>query len=291
MGHVDHGKTRLLDTIRKTKVAEGEAGGITQHIGAYQVDTELEGVERKITFIDTPGHEAFTAMRARGAKSTDIAVIVVAADDGVMPQTIEAINHAQAADVPIVVAVNKIDKEGANPAKIRQQLTEYDLVAEEYGGDTMFVDISARQSINIDGLLEAILLTADASLDLRANPDMEAQGVAIEAHLDRGRGPVATVLVQRGTLHVGDSVVAGDASGPRPADARRVRRGRERGAALPSGAGHRLHVGAGRGRHVPRRRRGPRGPPDRRPAPRPRAQRRSWRAVASASASRTSTPR
>ena len=175
--------------------------------------TELEGVERKITFIDTPGHEAFTAMRARGAKSTDIAVIVVAADDGVMPQTIEAINHAQAADVPIVVAVNKIDMEGANPAKIRQQLTEYNLVAEEYGGDTMFVDISAKQGINIDRLLEAVLLTADASLDLRANPDMEAQGVAIEAHLDRGRGPVATVLVQRGTLHVGDSVVAGDASG------------------------------------------------------------------------------
>ncbi|MEJ2889923.1 translation initiation factor IF-2 [Actinomycetospora aeridis] len=213
MGHVDHGKTRLLDTIRKTKVAEGEAGGITQHIGAYQVETELEGVERAITFIDTPGHEAFTAMRARGAKSTDIAVIVVAADDGVMPQTIEAINHAQAADVPIVVAVNKIDKEGANPAKIRQQLTEYNLVAEEFGGDTMFVDISARQNINIEGLLEAVLLTADASLDLRANPEMEAQGVAIEAHLDRGRGPVATVLVQRGTLRVGDSVVAGDASG------------------------------------------------------------------------------
>ncbi|GLZ45089.1 hypothetical protein Acsp06_12740 [Actinomycetospora sp. NBRC 106375] len=213
MGHVDHGKTRLLDTIRKTKVAEAEAGGITQHIGAYQVDTELEGVDRKITFIDTPGHEAFTAMRARGAKSTDIAVIVVAADDGVMPQTIEAINHAQAADVPIVVAVNKIDKEGANPQKIRQQLTEYGLVAEEYGGETMFVDISARQNINIEGLLEAVLLTADASLDLRANPDMEAQGVAIEAHLDRGRGPVATVLVQRGTLRVGDSVVAGDASG------------------------------------------------------------------------------
>jgi translation initiation factor IF-2 len=213
MGHVDHGKTRLLDTIRKTRVAEAEAGGITQHIGAYQVQTELEGVERPITFIDTPGHEAFTAMRARGAKSTDIAVIVVAADDGVMPQTVEAINHAQAADVPIVVAVNKIDKEGANPAKIRQQLTEYNLVAEEYGGDTMFVDISARENINIDSLLEAILLTADASLDLRANPDMEAQGVAIEAHLDRGRGPVATVLVQRGTLRVGDSVVAGDASG------------------------------------------------------------------------------
>ncbi len=213
MGHVDHGKTRLLDTIRKTRVHEREAGGITQHIGAYQVETELDGNERLITFIDTPGHEAFTAMRARGANSTDIAVIVVAADDGVMPQTVEAINHAQAAKAPIVVAVNKIDKEGANPDKIRQQLTEYNLVAEEYGGDTMFVDISARENINIDGLLEAILLTADATLDLRANPDMPAQGVAIEAHLDRGRGPVATVLVQRGTLRVGDSVVAGDAYG------------------------------------------------------------------------------
>jgi len=213
MGHVDHGKTRLLDTIRKANVRESEAGGITQAIGAYQVVTELEGYERPITFIDTPGHEAFTAMRARGAQSTDIAVIVVAADDGVMPQTVEAINHAQAADVPIVVAVNKIDVEGANPAKIRQQLTEYNLVAEEYGGDTMFVDISAKQGTNIDALLEAILLTADASLDLRANPNMDAQGVAIEAHLDRGRGPVATVLVQRGTLHVGDSIVAGDASG------------------------------------------------------------------------------
>jgi translation initiation factor IF-2 len=213
MGHVDHGKTRLLDTVRKTNVREGEAGGITQHIGAYQVATELDGDERLITFIDTPGHEAFTAMRARGAKSTDIAVIVVAADDGVMPQTVEAINHAQAADVPIVVAVNKIDVEGANPAKIRQQLTEYGLVAEEYGGETMFVDISAKQGTNIEQLLEAILLTADAALDLRANPSMDAQGVAIEAHLDRGRGPVATVLVQRGTLRVGDSIVAGDASG------------------------------------------------------------------------------
>ncbi|HEX7304671.1 translation initiation factor IF-2 [Lentzea sp.] len=213
MGHVDHGKTRLLDTIRKAKVHEGEAGGITQHIGAYQVQTELEGNPRLITFIDTPGHEAFTAMRARGANATDIAVIVVAADDGVMPQTVEAINHAQAAQAPIVVAVNKIDKEGANPSKIRQQLTEYGLVAEEYGGDTMFVDISAKQGINIDSLLEAILLTADASLDLRANPDMEAQGVAIEAHLDRGRGPVATVLVQRGSLRVGSSIVAGDAYG------------------------------------------------------------------------------
>ncbi len=213
MGHVDHGKTRLLDTIRKANVGEGEAGGITQHIGAYQVTVEHEGQERPITFIDTPGHEAFTAMRARGAQATDIAILVVAADDGVMPQTVEAINHAQAADVPIVVAVNKIDKEGADPAKIRGQLTEYGLVPEEYGGDTMFVDISAKQGTNIDQLLEAVLLTADAALDLRANPNMEAQGVAIEAHLDRGRGPVATVLVQRGTLRVGDSIVAGDAYG------------------------------------------------------------------------------
>ncbi|MGY2005920.1 translation initiation factor IF-2 [Nocardia gipuzkoensis] len=232
MGHVDHGKTRLLDTIRKANVREGEAGGITQHIGAYQVLTHLGEEDRLITFIDTPGHEAFTAMRARGAKATDIAILVVAADDGVMPQTVEAINHAQAADVPIVVAVNKIDKEGANPQKVRQQLTEYGLVAEEYGGETMFVDISARQNINIDALLEAVLLTADAALDLRANPDMDAQGVAIEAHLDRGRGPVATVLIQRGTLRVGDSIVAGDAYG-------RVRRmvdehGDDVEAALPS---------------------------------------------------------
>jgi translation initiation factor IF-2 len=213
MGHVDHGKTRLLDTIRKANVREGEAGGITQHIGAYQVSVDFDGTERPITFIDTPGHEAFTAMRARGAKATDIAILVVAADDGVMPQTVEAINHAQAADVPIVVAVNKIDKEGADPAKIRGQLTEYGLVAEDFGGDTMFVDISAKQGTNIEALEEAVLLTADAALDLRANPDMEAQGVAIEAHLDRGRGPVATVLIQRGTLRVGDSIVAGDAYG------------------------------------------------------------------------------
>ena len=213
MGHVDHGKTRLLDTIRQANVREGEAGGITQHIGAYQVQVDLDGTVRPITFIDTPGHEAFTAMRARGAKATDIAILVVAADDGVMPQTVEAVNHAQAADVPIVVAVNKIDKEGADPAKIRGQLTEYGLIPEEFGGDSMFVDISAKQGTNIEQLLEAVLLTADAALDLRANPDMEAQGVAIEAHLDRGRGPVATVLVQRGTLHVGDSVVAGDAYG------------------------------------------------------------------------------
>ncbi|MDT5066642.1 MAG: translation initiation factor, partial [Mycobacterium sp.] len=232
MGHVDHGKTRLLDTIRNATVREEEAGGITQHIGAYQVEVDLDGTIRPITFIDTPGHEAFTAMRARGAKATDIAILVVAADDGVMPQTVEAVNHAQAADVPIVVAVNKIDKEGADPAKIRSQLTEYGLVAEEFGGDTMFVDISAKQGTNIEALLEAVVLTADAALDLRANPDMEAQGVAIEAHLDRGRGPVATVLITRGTLHVGDSVVAGDAYG-------RVRRmvdehGEDVEAALPS---------------------------------------------------------
>ena len=213
MGHVDHGKTRLLDTIRQANVREGEAGGITQHIGAYQVAVTHDGNERLITFIDTPGHEAFTAMRARGAKATDIAILVVAADDGVMPQTVEAINHAQAADVPIVVAVNKIDKEGADPQRIRSQLTEYGLVAEDFGGDTMFVDISAKNGVNIQALEEAVLLTADAALDLRANPRMEAQGVAIEAHLDRGRGPVATVLIQRGTLRVGDSIVAGDAYG------------------------------------------------------------------------------
>ena len=213
MGHVDHGKTRLLDTIRKTNVAKGEAGGITQGIGAYQVHVNVEDQDRIITFLDTPGHEAFTAMRARGAQSTDIAVLVVAADDGVMPQTVEAINHAKAADVPIVVAVNKIDKEGAQPDKVRGQLTEYGLIPEEYGGDTQFVDISAKGNINIDKLLEAVVLTADLQLDLTANPDQDAQGVAIEAHLDRGRGPVATILVQRGTLRVGDSIVVGDAYG------------------------------------------------------------------------------
>ncbi|MGO2688017.1 MAG: translation initiation factor IF-2 [Corynebacterium variabile] len=215
MGHVDHGKTRLLDTIRKTNVGSGEAGGITQHIGAYQVSLDVEGTERKLTLLDTPGHEAFTAMRARGAKATDIAILVVAADDGVMPQTVEAINHAKAADVPIVVAVNKIDKEGADPEKIRGQLTEYGLTPTEWGGETEFVDISAKQGTNVETLLEQVLLTADIELgdELMVNPDMQAQGVAIESHLDRGRGPIASVIVQRGTLHVGDSIVVGDAHG------------------------------------------------------------------------------
>ncbi|HEX6686661.1 MAG TPA: translation initiation factor IF-2 [Candidatus Limnocylindrales bacterium] len=213
MGHVDHGKTKLLDAIRKTDQVAREAGGITQHIGAYQVHVEHNDQDRAITFIDTPGHEAFTAMRARGAQATDIVVLVVAADDGVMPQTVEALNHAKAADVPIVVAVNKIDKPEANPDKVRQQLTEYGLVAEEYGGDTMFVDVAAKPGIGIDELLEAILLTADAALDLRAPIDGHAQGIAIEAHLDKGRGPVATVLVQKGVLRVGDSIVAGNAYG------------------------------------------------------------------------------
>lgn len=213
MGHVDHGKTRLLDTIRKTNVIAGEAGGITQRIGAYQVTVSLEGEPRKITFLDTPGHEAFTAMRARGAELTDVAILVVAADDGVMPQTVEAINHAQAAHVPIVVAVNKIDVAGANPDKVRGQLTEFGLVPEEYGGNTMFVDISAKQGLNVDKLLEAVLLTADAELDLRANPDMDARGATVEARLDKGRGAVATVLVQSGTLRVGDAIVAGTSYG------------------------------------------------------------------------------
>lgn len=232
MGHVDHGKTRLLDTIRKTNVSAREAGGITQRIGAYQVTVNLEDKPRKITFLDTPGHEAFTAMRARGAELTDIAVLVVAADDGVMPQTVEAINHAQAAHVPIVVAVNKIDVEGANPEKVRGQLTEFGLVPEEYGGDTMFVDISAKQGTNVDKLLEAVLLTADAELDLKANPNMDARGATVEARLDKGRGAVATVLVQQGTLHVGDAIVAGTSYG-------RVRamldeNGQQMKAALPS---------------------------------------------------------
>ncbi|WIK64922.1 translation initiation factor IF-2 [Gleimia hominis] len=213
MGHVDHGKTKLLDAIRRTDVVDSEHGGITQHIGAYQVHVDLDDEDRIITFIDTPGHEAFTAMRARGAEVTDIAILVVAADDGVMPQTVEAINHAQSANVPIVVAVNKIDKPEANPGKIRAQLTEYGLVSEEYGGDVMFVDISAKQGTGVKDLLEAVLLTADAALDLEANPDTDARGVAIEANLDRGRGAVATMLVQRGTLRIGDALVVGAAHG------------------------------------------------------------------------------
>ena len=209
MGHVDHGKTSLLDCIRNTHVQTHEAGGITQHIGAYQVNCK----GKKIVFLDTPGHEAFTAMRARGAQITDIAILVVAADDGVMPQTIEAIHHAKSAGVPIIVAINKIDKPGANPDKVRGQLTEYGLVPEEYGGNTMFVDISAKQGTNVDKLLEAVLLTADAELDLRANPDMDARGATVEARLDKGRGAVATVLVQSGTLHIGDAIVAGTSYG------------------------------------------------------------------------------
>jgi translation initiation factor IF-2 len=193
MGHVDHGKTKLLDALRSANVVAKEAGGITQHIGAYQVATDVDGEERRITFIDTPGHEAFTAMRARGAQATDIAILVVAADDGVMPQTVEALNHVKAAGVPIVVAVNKVDLPDADPTKVRGQLTEYGLVPEEYGGDTMFVDVSAKSQLNLDSLLEAVVLTADAELDLRANPEQDAQGLVVEAHLDRGRGPVATV--------------------------------------------------------------------------------------------------
>ncbi|WNQ13774.1 translation initiation factor IF-2 [Paenibacillus aurantius] len=204
MGHVDHGKTTLLDAIRSTSVTEGEAGGITQHIGAYQVETH----GKKITFLDTPGHEAFTSMRARGAQVTDITILVVAADDGVMPQTVEAINHAKAANVPIIVAVNKIDKPGANPDKIKQELTEYQLVPEEWGGDTIFVNLSAKQRTNLDQLLEMILLVSEVQ-EFKANPDKRARGTVLEAELDKGKGPVARVLIQHGTLRVGDSFIAG----------------------------------------------------------------------------------
>jgi translation initiation factor IF-2 len=209
MGHVDHGKTTLLDAIRESAVVETEAGGITQHIGAYQVDHD----GRRLTFLDTPGHEAFTALRARGAKITDIAVLVVAADDGVMPQTVESINHARAAAVPVVVAVNKIDRPDANPAKVRQELVAHGLQPEEWGGATQFSDVSAKTKQNLDDLLEKVLLVADAELELVANPKADASGPIIESRLDVGRGPVATMLVQRGTLRVGDAIVAGDAWG------------------------------------------------------------------------------
>jgi translation initiation factor IF-2 len=208
MGHVDHGKTTLLDAIRETRVTEGEAGGITQHIGAYQVEIK----HKKITFLDTPGHEAFTMMRARGAKVTDITILVVAADDGVMPQTVEAINHAKAANVPIIVAVNKIDKPDANVDRIKQELSTHGLVCEEWGGDTIFVNVSAKQRTNLDELLEMILLVAEVQ-ELRANPAALARGTVIEAELDKGRGPVARVLVQSGTLKIGDPLVAGNTFG------------------------------------------------------------------------------
>ena len=208
MGHVDHGKTTLLDTIRKTNVTSGEFGGITQHIGAYQVS--LKG--RKVTFLDTPGHEAFTAMRARGAQVTDIVIIVVAADDGVMPQTKEAVDHAKAAGVPIVVTVNKIDKPGANPDRIMSEMAELGIMPEEWGGDTIFMNVSAKQGTGVSDLLETVLLVADMA-ELKANPDQLASGTVIEAKLDKGRGPVATLLVQRGTLHSGDSIVVGTSYG------------------------------------------------------------------------------
>ena len=216
MGHVDHGKTSLLDAIRQAKVASGEFGGITQHIGAYQVevdDPENKGLKRKITFLDTPGHEAFTAMRARGAQVTDIAVLVVAADDGVMPQTIEAINHAKAAGVPIIVAVNKIDKEGANPTNVLTQLTQYDVMPEAYGGNVQTVEVSAKEKLGLDDLLEQILLVTDAEIEPKADPSAPATGTVIEAELDKGRGAVATILVDQGTLKMGDSIVAGGTFG------------------------------------------------------------------------------
>jgi translation initiation factor IF-2 len=212
MGHVDHGKTTLLDAIRSTKVAQGEAGGITQHIGAYHVDMEHEGTTQQVVFLDTPGHEAFTAMRARGARVTDIAILVVAADDGVRPQTIEAIRHAQAAEVPIIVAINKIDKPGANPARVKQELIAFNLQSEDLGGDTIMVEVSALKGENLDTLLEMILLVADVE-DLHANPDRTARGTVIEAHLDKAKGPVATLLVQNGTLRVGETLVAGHVFG------------------------------------------------------------------------------
>src|SRR5438105_15139964 len=210
MGHVDHGKTSLLDALRHANVVSGEAGGITQHIGAYQVTSPESG--KKITFIDTPGHAAFTAMRARGAEVTDIVILVVAADDGVMPQTVEAINHAKAADVPIVVGINKIDREDADPNRVMQQLSEQGLVPEQWGGDTIIVELSALQGLGIDDLLEQLLVVAEVE-ELTANPLGRAKGIVLEANLDVGRGPVATILVDKGTLRVGDPMVAGAAWG------------------------------------------------------------------------------
>src|SRR5699024_2212400 len=275
---------KLLDAIRSANVASREAGGITQHIGAYQVEVDHEGQERKLTFLDTPGHEAFTAMRARGAKSTDLAILVVAADDGVMPQTVEALNHAQAADVPIVVAVNKVEKEGANPAKVMQQLTEYNLVAEEYGGETMFVPISALKREGIDQLLESVLLTTDAALDLRANPDKSARGIAIEAKLDKGRGAVATVLVESGSLRQGDAMVCGtahgrvramfDENGQQVDEAGPSRPVQVLGLSSVPRAGDAV-ISTDDDRTAPPIAAKPHGPPDRREARRHRAQRRS----------------
>ena len=212
MGHVDHGKTSILDYIRKAHVASGEAGGITQHIGAYTIRVPYEGQDKSITFLDTPGHEAFTAMRARGADITDIVVIVVAADDGIMPQTIEAINHAKAAKVPIIVAINKMDKPEANPDRVLQQLSEHGILVEDWMGDVPAIRVSAKTGMGINDLLYNILATAEIS-ELKANPNRSAKGAIVEAKLDKGKGPVATVLVQNGTLHTGDFIVAGTAIG------------------------------------------------------------------------------
>ena len=277
MGHVDHGKTSLLDAIRETEVAAGEAGGITQHIGAYQVHHG----DHTLTFLDTPGHEAFTAMRARGGQVADIAVVVVAADDGVMPQTVEAVDHAKAAEVPIMVAVNKIDKEGADPNRVRGELAQQGLTPADWGGDTEFVDVSAKTHQNLDELLETLITLADIQ-ELKANPDAEASGTVIESRLDPGRGPVVSLLVQRGTLKVGDALVAGAHPGPRPRHARLPRREGQGRHARHAGRGPRLRRrargrralprGGQRARGAPRGRRARQPPQDRGPrAPRRRA--------------------